>query len=88
MSTITLSDPARFAQAIRDVARDAHQLRNATSPASARGLSRRIESLASALGDRRDGPLGTWLDNLGREVRADAIRRASAGSRAAACLCA
>jgi hypothetical protein len=69
MDIHTLSDPARFAQAIRDLARDAHRtLTHAPSPVALRGLSRRIEQLASALGDRREGPLGTWLESLGREV--------------------
>jgi hypothetical protein len=70
MEVNTLSDPTRFAQAVRDLARDAHwTLRRSPSPAALRGLTRRIELLSSALGDRRGGPLGTWLDNLGREVR-------------------
>jgi hypothetical protein len=72
-----LSDPAQFAQAIRDLARDAHQLRHSPSAAALWGLSRRIEVLVSALGDRRGGPLGTWLDNLGREVRSAAVHRAA-----------
>ena len=77
MEVNTLSDPARFAQAIRDLARDAHRtLTHSPSPAALRGLCRRIELLASALGDRREGPLGTWLDNLGRKVRSAAIHRA------------
>ena len=64
MEINTLSDPARFAQAIRGLARDAHQtLTHSPSAAALRGLSRRIELLASALGDRRGGPLGTWLDS-------------------------
>ena len=71
MEINTLSDPARFAQAIRALARDAHQtLTHSPSAAALRGLSRRIDVLASVLGDRRGGPLGTWLDSLGREVRA------------------
>ena len=81
MEVNALLDPSRFAQAIRDVARDAYQLRHSPSPAALRGLSRRIELLASALGDRREGPLGTWLDNLGREVRSAAVHRAGASSR-------
>ena len=77
MEINTLSDPARFAQAIRALARDAHRtLTHSPSAAALRRLSRRIELLASALGDRRGGPLGTWLDNLGREVRSAAIHRA------------
>ena len=77
MEVNTLSDPTRFAQAVRDLARDAHwTLRRSPSPAALRGLTRRIELLSSALGDRRGGPLGTWLDNLGREVRSAARDRA------------
>jgi hypothetical protein len=73
----TLSDPARFAQAVRGVARDAHQmLTHSPSAAALRGLSRRIDVLSAVLGDRREGPLGTWLDNLGREVRSAAVLRA------------
>ena len=76
MEINTLSDPARFAQAIRGLAREAHQLRHSPSEAALRGLTRRIELLASALGDRRGGPLGTWLDSLGQEVRSAAVHRA------------
>jgi hypothetical protein len=87
MEMNTLSDPARFAQAIRGLARDAHQtLRHSPSAAALRRLSRRIELLAAALGDRREGPVGTWLDNLGREVRSAAVHRA--GSSRPMCLCA
>ncbi len=87
MEIHTLSDPARFAQAIRDLARDAHQtVRHSPSPAALRRLSRRIEFLAAALGDRRGGPLATWLDNLGREVRSAAVHRAGASRRM--CICA
>ena len=83
----SLSDPARFAQAIRGLAHDAHRtLRHSPSPAALRGLSRRIDALAAALGDRRDGPLGTWLDNLGREVRSAPAQRTEASRRM--CLCA
>jgi hypothetical protein len=71
-----LSDPARFAEAIRALARDAYRLRHSRSAATLRRLSRRIDVLASALGDRSAGPLGTWLDNLGREVRSAARDRA------------
>ena len=38
-----------------------------------------------ALGDHRGGPLGTWLDNLGREVRSAAVHRAR--SSRPMCLC-
>jgi hypothetical protein len=86
MEIDTLSDPARFAQAIRALARDAHQLRQSPSAAALRRLSRRIDLLASVLGDRRGVPVGTWLDNLGREVRSAAVHRA--GSSRPMCLCA
>ena len=82
----TLSDPARFAEAIRALARDAHRLRHSPSAEDLWGLSRRIEVLASLLGDHRGGPLGTWLDNLGREVRSAAVHRA--GSSRPMCICA
>jgi hypothetical protein len=86
MEINTLSDPARFAQAIRGLARDAHRtLTHSPSPVALRGLSRRIELLASALGDGRGGPLGTWLDNLGREVRSAAVHRAGASRRMGIC---
>ena len=86
MEINTLSDPAQFAQAIRALAQDAHRLRHSPSSAALWGLSRRIEVLASVLGDRRGGPLGTWLDNLGREVRSAAVHRA--GSSHPRCICA
>jgi hypothetical protein len=87
MNSTTLSDPAQFAQAIRGLARDAHQtLRDSPSPAALRRLSRRIERLSSALGDRRGFPVETWLDNLGREVRWAAVNRAE--SSHFMCLCA
>src|SRR5580704_15828278 len=80
METTALSNPPLFARAIRGLARDAHRtLRRSPSAAALRELSRRIELLASALADRRRGPLGTWLDNLGREVRSAAVRRAGSG---------
>jgi hypothetical protein len=86
MEINTLSDPTRFARAIRGLARDAHRtLTHSPSPAALRRLSRRIELLASALGDRRGGPLGTWLDNLGREVRSAAVQRARASRRMGIC---
>jgi hypothetical protein len=79
MEISTLSDPARFARAIRDLARDAHRtLTHSPSAASLRRLSRRIDVLAAVLGDRRGGPLGAWLDSLRREVRAAAVHRARA----------
>ena len=47
----TLSDPARFAQAIRGLAHDAHRtLTHSPSPAALRELSRRIDVLASLSG--------------------------------------
>src|SRR4051794_25825251 len=76
MEIHTLSDPTRFAEAIRGLARDAHRtLKHAPSATSLGGLSRRIELLESALGDRRRGPVGTWLDSLGREVRSAPVPR-------------
>jgi hypothetical protein len=75
----SLSDPARFARAVRDLAYDAHRtLRHSPSPAALRKLARRIEDLSSVLGDRQGGPLRAWLDNAGREVRSAAIRQAGA----------
>ena len=45
----TLSDPARFAQAIRDLAYDAHRtLKHSPSPAALRGLARRIEAASTS----------------------------------------
>ena len=83
----SLSDPARFAEAIRCLAYDAHRtLTHSPSPAALRKLTRRIEALASALGDRRGGPLGTWLENVGREVRSAAAHRTEASHRT--CICA
>ena len=83
----SLSDPDRFAQAVRDLAYDAHRtLTHSPSPAALRQLSRRIELLGSALGDRRGGPLGTWLDNLGREVQSAALPRAGSYRRMCACV--
>jgi hypothetical protein len=87
MEVNTLSDPARFAEAIRGLAHDAHRtLTHSPSPAALRGLSRRIEVLAAALGDRREVPVRTWLENLGQEVRSAAVHRA--GSSRPLCLCA
>jgi hypothetical protein len=87
MEINTLADPARFAQAIRGLARDAHRtLTDSPSPAALRRLCRRIELVLSALGDRRGGPVGTWLDNRGREVRSAAVHRAK--SYRPLCLCA
>jgi hypothetical protein len=81
------TDPSRIALAVRDLARDAHRtLGHSPSPAALHGLARRIERLSSALGDRRGGPLGAWLDSLGREVRSAAIQQAGATRRG--CLCA
>src|SRR4051794_25219940 len=70
MDTNTLSDPARLAQAVRSLAQEAHRtLKHAPTPAALRRLSRRVARLSSALGDRRDTPLGAWLASVGREVR-------------------
>ena len=81
-----LSDPARLAQAIRSLSHHAHRtLKHSPSPAALLKLSRRIELLESALGDRRGGTLGTWLDNLGREVRSAAVHRAESDRRMCAC---
>jgi hypothetical protein len=75
----SLSDPARFAQAVRDLAYDAHRtLRHSPSPAALRELARRIGALSSVLGDRQGDPLKAWLDNAGREVRSAAVRQAGA----------
>src|SRR4051794_22368916 len=82
----SLSDPARFAQAVRGLAHAAHRaLRHSPSPAALRQLSRRIELLGSALGNRRVSPIGTWLENLGREVRSAAVHRAGSYRRMCAC---
>ena len=87
MEIDTLSDPARFGRAIRGLAHDAHwTLTHSPSPAALRGLSRRIDVLAATLGDRREGPLRTWLENLGQEVRSAAVHRA--GASRPLCLCA
>src|SRR5438270_139257 len=56
------------------------------SPEALRGLSRRIAVLAATLGDRREGPVGAWLESLGREVRSTAAHRD--GSSRPLCLCA
>jgi hypothetical protein len=82
-----LSDPVAFAQAVRDLARDAHQtLTRSPSAAALWELSQRSELLASTLGDRRGNSLGTWLDNLGREARSGAVQRL--GTSRTTCLCA
>ena len=87
MKINTLSEPTKLAQAIRDLARDAHQtLTCSPSAAALRRLSRRIELVSSALADRRRGPLGTWLDSLGREVRSAAVHQV--GSSRPMCICA
>ena len=87
MTINTLSDPTRFAQAIRRLAQDAHQtLRHSPSPAALRKLSRRIDLLSSALGDRHEAPVGAWLDSLGREVQSATVHRA--GSYRPMCVCA
>jgi hypothetical protein len=87
MELTTMSDPARFAQAIRRLALETHHtLGHSPSATALRWLSRRIEALASELGDRREGPLGHWLDSLGHEVRVAAVQRARASRLR--CLCA
>ena len=87
METKTLSDPARFAQAIRGLARDAYEtLRHSPSASALRELSRRIDALMGGLGDGRGSPIGTWLDNLGREVRSAVVHQA--GASRPMCLCA
>jgi hypothetical protein len=86
MMETTLSDPARFADAIRALARDAHRLRDSQSPTAHLMLSRRIETLTSVLGDRRGSPLGSWLDNLGRELQTAAVHAAMSPRRM--CICA
>ena len=79
MEVDMLSDPARFADAIRSVARDAHRtLAETPSPAALRRLSRRIARLSCALGDARGGPLDAWLESLGRVVWSAARRRVPA----------
>ena len=84
MDIHTLSDPARFAEAIRDLAQDAHEtLRSSPSSADLRRVSRRIELLATAAGG---GTIGIWLDNLGREVRSATVRRKRSSRRM--CICA
>lgn len=87
MEVNSLSDPPRFAQVIRGIAYDAHRmLRDSPSAAALCRLSRRIDTVAAALGDRRGSSLGTWLENLGREVRSAAVHRA--GSSRPMCRCA
>jgi hypothetical protein len=85
MEPTLLFDPPHLARAIRGIAHDAHStLQQSPSRADLRKLSRRIDRVASALGDRRHGPLGTWLDSLGREVRTAAVQRA--GARCCVCV--
>jgi hypothetical protein len=75
----SLSDPGRFAQAIRDLAHDVHRtLKHSPSQAALRKLARRIEILSSVLGDRQGDPLKAWLDSAGREVWSVAVRQAEA----------
>ncbi|WP_435017578.1 hypothetical protein TA3x_005193 [Tundrisphaera sp. TA3] len=72
-------EPTSFAQAIRDLARDAHRaLSLPSSPATLWHLARRADCLGSSLGDRRSGPPGAWLDSLGRRLRTAALERAGA----------
>jgi hypothetical protein len=87
MDINTMSDPARFAGAIRGLAYEAHRtLAQSPSPADLRRLTRCIEHLGTALGDRRGGPVATWLDSLAREVRSAAVRRV--GTSRPMCRCA
>jgi hypothetical protein len=87
MEINTLSDPTCFAQAIRDLARDAHQaLTHSSFPVALRELSRRIEFLLSVSGDRYGSSVRSWLNNLGREVRSATIHRAEFSSHV--CICA
>jgi hypothetical protein len=87
MHVDTLSDPAQFAQAIRDLARDAHQtLTQSPSAAALRGLTRRIDVLIAVLGNSGGRELRTWLENARREVRAAAVHRAPLSR--SLCLCA
>jgi hypothetical protein len=86
MEITTLSDPAWFAQAIRDLAQEAHDtLTHSPSPAAVRRLSRRIEFLSSTLSHRRRVPVKTWLENLGQEVRSGAIQRATSSRPLSTC---
>lgn len=86
MDTITLSDPAHFARALRDVARETHEaLKHEPTPARLGQLSRRLDALTTALGDRHQGPLGAWLENAGRQVRSAAIQRDRAARRLCRC---
>jgi hypothetical protein len=81
MEVDMLWDPERFADAIRSVALDAHRtLAETPSPATLHELSRRISRLSCALGDARSGPLGVWLESLGRVVRATTKRRVPAST--------
>ena len=82
----TLSDPARFAEALRALAQDAYQLRQSPCAAARQMLFRRIELLTSTLGERRGSPIGTWLDNVGREVRSTVVQ--SGGLSRSMCICA
>ena len=70
-----LSAPARFAQAVRGLALDAHRtLTRSPSEAALQRLSRRIAVLVEALEDRRRSPIAAWLDNLERDVQSAARR--------------
>lgn len=83
----TLADPAQFAQAVRSLAYDARRtLAHSPSPTALRRLTRRIEGLSSALGERSGGPLKAWLESLGREVRTAAVHQAESSRHT--CICA
>ncbi len=74
--TLSVSDPARFARAIREVARDAHEtLTHPAPPRAFRELSRRIEILLNALGENQGAPVRAWLERLGRDVDLSAKAR-------------
>jgi hypothetical protein len=87
MEISTPSDPARFARAIRDLARDAPRtMTHSPSAASPRRLSRRIDVLAAVLVHLRGGKLAAWLDSLRREVRAAAVHRTRASGLIRICV--
>lgn len=83
-----LSDPARFAQAIREIAYETHRtLKHSPSRAALRRLARRINILSAVLQDRQDVPLQAWLENAGREVRYAAAHQARSSRPTCLCAC-
>ena len=86
MDIDTLSDPARFAQAIRDLARDAHETLTALAlrggPAGALPPHRG----ARVRPRRSRGPARDLAGNLGQEVRSATVRRDETSRTM--CLCA